>query len=293
MDAVCIKGDWGVVVSLDKDKNLEGVLIYHIRKYRGFTFILMPPMTFYNGIYLNYRNNIKNHSKITFENTIIPKLLNKLPKHDLYYQQYSPQLKNWNSLYWKKYSQSTRYSYIINTQKGEAALWDELKGNVRRNIKKSKAVCSIEDVNFERFWESLESSFNQRNKKPPFNKSVLSGLCKKMLENKVARLAVCKKNETGEVLAGTFTVSDKNCTYYVCGFYSPTNKEIGGLSYLLWQNIIDAPTSLFDFEGSMIKEIEYFFRAFGGDLTPHYKIWKVNNPIVRFLLKFKKVDLWA
>jgi len=290
MDAVCIKGDWGVVVSQDVDKNLEGVLVYHIRKYRGFTFILMPPLTFYNGIYLNYRDNIKNHSKLTYENEIIEKLITQLPKHDLYYQQYSPQITNWNNLYWKEYSQSTRYSYIIDKSIGEDKLWEGLKGNVRRNIKKAEKLCRVETVDFDTFWKSCSLSFSERGKTPPFNKEVLQRLCAAMSSNGAGKIAVCRHKETNEILAGNFTVSDKKTTYYVCGYYNPKGKEIGGLSYLLWETILKMPTQFFDFEGSMIKDIEYFFRAFGGELTPHYKVWKVHNPLLKFLLKFKKVD---
>lgn len=290
MDAVCVKGDWGVVVSQDIDKNLQGVLVYHIRKYRGFTFILMPPLTFYNGIHLIYRENVKTHSKITYENEIIEDLISRLPKHDLYYQQYSPQIKNWNTLYWKDYKQSVRYSYIIDTEEGKDKIWNGLKGNVRRNIKKAEKLCYIETVDFDTFWKSLEKSFTERGKTPPFNKTVLERVCNAMSKNNRGKISVCKHKETNEILAGNFTVSDKNSTYYICGYYNPQGKEIGGLSYLLWDNIISTQSKYFDFEGSMIKDIEYFFRAFGGELTPHYKVWKVNNALLRFLLKFKKVD---
>jgi len=290
MDAVCIKGDWGVVVAEDVDKNLEGVLVYHIRKYRGFTFILMPPMTFYNGIYLNYRKNIKQHSKITYGNEIIKKLIAQLPKHDLYYQQYSPQIQNWTPLLWEGYSQSSRYTYRIDTRQGEEQMWENLKGNVRRNIKKSEKTCVIENVDFATFWESCKESFTARQKSPPFNKKVLEDLCEAMMAKGAGQINVCKHKETGKILAGNFIAKDKNCSYYVSGFYNPEGKEIGGLSYLLWHNIKNCSTDIFDFEGSMIKEIEYFFRAFGGELTPNYKVWKIHNPLLKFLLKFKKVD---
>jgi len=288
MDAVCIKGDWGISVSQDKDQNLEGVLVYHIRKYRGFTFILMPPLTFYNGIYIKYRSNIKEHSKITFENKITEKLISQLPKHDLYYQQFHPQFSNWSSLYWKGFSQTTRYSYIIDCHKED--LWSSLKGNVRRNIKKAEIECDIESCSFDKFWESVVQAFKLRNKSVPFNKVVLQNLVMAMQKIEAGKITICRHKKTKEILAGNFIVTDKLSSYYVCGFYNPKGKEIGALSYLLWQNINTAPSKIFDFEGSMIKDVEYFFRAFGGSLCPHSRISKVHNPLLKFLLKFKKVD---
>jgi len=216
--------------------------------------------------------------------------MSQLPKHDLYYQQFSPQIKNWTPLMWEGYTQSSRYSYIVDTTKGEENLWEGLKGNVRRNIKKAEKICTIEETDFNTFWDSLNESFGARDKTPPFNKTVLKKLCESMLALGKGKINVCKHNETGKILAGNFIANDENCSYYVCGYFNPEGKEIGGLSYLLWYNIVNCSTPQFDFEGSMIKEIEYFFRAFGGELTPHYKVWKIHNPLLKFLLKFKKVD---
>ena len=81
--------------------------------------------------------------------------------------------------------------------------------------------------------------------------------------------------------------NDNKTSYYVAGFYNPKYKDSGALSYLLWNIISSRKTPYFDFEGSMIKEIEHFFRGFGGEWTPHSRIWKFNNPILAPLLKYK------
>lgn len=43
----------------------------------------------------------------------------------------------------------------------------------------------------------------------------------------------------------------------------------------------------FDFERSMIPQIERYFRGFGGQLTPYYRINKAKLPF-EILLKFFK-----
>ena len=47
----------------------------------------------------------------------------------------------------------------------------------------------------------------------------------------------------------------------------------------------------FDFEGSMLPEVEKFFRGFGGDLIPYYTINKAFLP-VEMALKFMKRELF-
>lgn len=287
MDAVCLKGSWDAVIAKDTDGNPEGVLVFHQRNYKGFKLILMPPITFYNGIHFFYKENQKDHSQITFENRVTEKLLSLLPKHDLYYQQYNPSIKNCLVQLWQKYNLSTRYTYRINADAPKEKLWDGLKGNVRRNIKKSREICVIKASDFERFWKNLEQSFRGRHN--PFQKKLLASLTSSLKEIDGCKISVCEHKETGKVMAGSIIAYDKDVSYYVCGFFNPDGKEIGALSHLLWHNITTCNTKTFDFEGSMIKEIEYFFRAFGGQLTPHYKVWKIHSPILRFIFKFKRL----
>jgi len=45
--------------------------------------------------------------------------------------------------------------------------------------------------------------------------------------------------------------------------------------------------SKFDFEGSMLPEVEKYFRGFGGNLVPYYSINKAKLPI-EIALKFVK-----
>ena len=287
MDAVCVNGDWDVVIAKDPDGNPEGILIYHYRKYRGFDLILMPALTFYNGIYFIYRNNIKLHSKTRFENRVTETLLGLLPKHDLYYQQYSPQFTNWLPQYWAGYNQSTRYTYTLSLSEDNQSLWNNLKGNVRRNIKKAEAVSKIINTDIDTFWKYLDESFKNRNN--PFQKNLLKRLTANLIPLNACKINLCYDTDSENVLAGSIIAYDNNVSYYVCGFYNPKGKEIGALSYLLWDNIINSNTQQFDFEGSMIKEVEYFFRAFGAKLTPHYRIWKINNWILKLIFKFKKL----
>ena len=287
MDAVCLNGSWDVVIAKDLDGNVEGVLVYHFRKYRGFKLILMPPLTFYNGIYFNYRKNIKPNSKIGFEIKITEKLLGQLPKHDLYYQQYSTEVNNWLPQYWAGYQQSTRYTYTLSVSDNTEELWSNLKGNVRRNIKKAEAACEVINTDVETFWNELERSYSQR--KNPFQKQLIERLYNNLSEINSCQLHLVRHKESKKILAGSFIAYDNNVSYYVCGFFNPDGKEIGALSYLLWNNITNSKTKQFDFEGSMIQEVEYFFRAFGGNLTPHYRIWKVNSWLLRLIFKFKNL----
>jgi len=291
MDLACLKGNWDVVFAEDADHNLEGIFVFHIRKYRGFTVLLMPPQTFYNGIYILPTESTKATTQISHDVKVIEKLLDKLPKHDLFYQQLSPQITNALSFIWQGYKLTTRYTYILEVEsKTEEDLWGELKTKVRNKIRKAMDLCSIKEIDFVTFWSHCEKSFSSKNQSTPFNKTVLENAYSVFHPKQQCKITACIDNASGEILASTFLSNDSEFTYYVAGYFNQERKESGALSFLLWDNITHTKTKYFDFEGSMIKNVEYFFRAFGGELTPHYKVWRINNPLLRFILKFKKLD---
>ena len=86
----------------------------------------------------------------------------------------------------------------------------------------------------------------------------------------------------GVLVAAVFCVYDSETAYYLLGA-ADRNKKNQGLNTLLLYKCIEKAKLLgcktFDFEGSMIKGVEKFFRGFGGELIPYYTINKASLPI--------------
>jgi len=291
MDAVCIKGDWDVILEKDPKGQLIGVLVYHIRRHRGFTIILMPTMTAYNGIYIFYPHGTKEHSKVSYQNKLTELLISRLPKCSMYFQQFHPSYQNWLTLYWKGYKQTTRYTYVMDKTIGEPTLRKNLKGNLRRSFKYVEEACVIEDIGFEDFWPNLEKSFLQRNREVPYNYQLLKNVFKAFEGTDQFIVKACRHKETNELISGVVLASDKITTYYISSFYLPNAKPSGSLGYVFWNSIFASDTTICDFEGSMFKEVEFFLRSFGGQLTPHYKIWKIHNPLLKLAISIFKPRL--
>lgn len=289
LDAVCVKGQWSYNIVEDPNGNLEGIQVYHYRKYRGFRFILMPMMTSYSGIYLNYPEGIKEHSKISFQHRVTNALMSQLPAHDFYYQQFLPEFSNWMPLYWKGYKQTTRYTYRIDTSRSEDEIWRQLKSNVRTNIRKAQDLYAIDSVAIDAFWKALDRSYRGRNKHNPFRKEVLTNIYQALYTEGRCQLTVARDNK-GQIHAGIMTVNDENVQFYICGFFEEDHKNKHPFSLLLWSAVRSCNQGVFDFEGSMIEDIENFFRTFGGTLIPHFKVWKTKNILLKILFKFYTPD---
>ena len=86
-----------------------------------------------------------------------------------------------------------------------------------------------------------------------------------------------------------YLVWDKKSAYYIAGGSPIDVRTTGAMPLLLWEAIkfSSKVTKHFNFEGSMIKPIERFFRAFGGEQVPYFEITKINSKFISFAKNFK------
>ncbi len=294
MDAVCVKGDWDVVLEFNGAKKLIGVLVYHYRRYMGFKLILTPPMTAYNGIHILYPDRkLNNYKKGHFTYKVSTALIEGLPKHSLYYQQYPFQYDNWLALYWKGYKQTTKYTYVIDTSIGKELVWDGLKHTVQKDILKAEQNCTIEDMDMETYLVEAENAFAEKKKALPTNKEVLRRLHQNLSPSGHMYIKVAKYNPTGEYLSGQVIVRDATTSYAIACFYKNRPEIRTTLSYIIWTCMFDRKDQIFDFEGSILQGVEQYIRSFGGTLTPHYRIHKVDNPLLRIALNVLKPNFFG
>jgi hypothetical protein len=95
-----------------------------------------------------------------------------------------------------------------------------------------------------------------------------------------ARTALFACDEAGRVHAVVYVVWDERAAYYLMGGADPRLRTSGASSLLMWEAIMRARrvTDVFDFEGSMLRPVERFFRAFGGHQTPYLDVIRANRP---------------
>jgi hypothetical protein len=86
-----------------------------------------------------------------------------------------------------------------------------------------------------------------------------------------ARTILLARDADGRVHAGGYFVHDARTTYYLMGGSNSDLRGSGAVPLLLWTAISQAAArgTAFDFEGSMLRHIELFVRAFGGNPTPY------------------------
>ena len=91
-------------------------------------------------------------------------------------------------------------------------------------------------------------------------------------------MLLAAKDKKNQVHAVCGIVYDSKCGYLLFNGSNPDVANVEANTLLVIKTIKQAAkvTEAFDFEGSMLKPIERFYRGFGGQMTPYMNIWKAN-----------------
>jgi hypothetical protein len=189
---------------------------------------------------------------------------------------------------WEKYKVTVRYTYQIQLGQNINEIMKNMSTSKRRDISKAKRdslVCKS-CLDTELISKLAISTFVDKKKNVDIN------LLKRIIENTILLnrviCRVCYKDES--VIAMSFCVYDEMSAYYLFGWHTDeyNHQGAGALSILgCIEDSIALKLKKFDFEGSMIPQIESYFRGFGGQIVPYYVV--SYGPILyELFLKFFK-----
>ena len=189
---------------------------------------------------------------------------------------------------WNKFKVTTRYTYQLDLSISEEELLVNLTSERRKNITKAQndqlTTKEIEPNTV--MLEMILSTFKRQN--IPVNRHIVEKI---LFESKKENLLATMTYDTeNRPLACNFCLIDARKATYLFGGYSTEHKHEGAGALALWRSIQLAKkreVAIFDFEGSMIPQIEKYFRGFGGELVPFYRVTK-SSYLVEVLLKTKE-----
>ena len=210
-------------------------------------------------------------------------LIDQLPRFDAFVQCFYPTATNWLPFYWKGYSQTTRYTYIIHDTRNHKKIFEDFRENIRREIRKVEKSLHIlirEEVDL--LYQLNDKFYTHNSQKVPFTYKTLEDIYQLTQQKQCGKLYFAE-DQQGNTHAGILVIWDSLSAYYLVGASDPNFKTSGALSLLLWTAIKDsaAHVKAFNFEGSMIEPVERYFRAFGGIQTPYLQISKTNSKALK------------
>lgn len=286
LDAVC-ENDWESA-TIYKGDDFHAAWVYQRSSKYLFNRILTPPLTPYHGMIINYPPEQKPATKRSFEKKTIEALIKKLPAFDYLDVNLHPELTNWHPLYSSGFSQTTRYTYRLNTTKEVGELWNNLNPSTRKAVKKARdrfGITVVESKDFESFYNLHTQTFQRKDSAPPHTKSLFQKLETACSKNNARKIFIAE-DEKGQKQSAVYLVFDEHNVYYLAGGTNPDFKNTEAATLVMWHAIEYAAKSgfkVFDFEGSMIESIASFFSAFGTEQIPYHRITKANHPLFKLI----------
>ena len=280
LDTACVGGDWDVVFDEKKGKTIAAMPFFTKRKY-GFSFITMPPFVRYMGPLL-----LSEFSGLKDQHRIYKNLVEQLPEVDSFNQTFEPGVTNWLPFYWQGFSQSTRYTYRLDISDTEA-VFNKFALDIRRNIKKADQQVSIsEEGSVADFYNVHKMTFDRQGKGVPYPLPVFEKHLNALMERGLARMFFAR-DEQNRIHAVSCLVHDGDLAYYHLSGGDPALRKSGAGILLVWHIIRYAReawgVNTFDFEGSMIKNIEQVWHRAGAYQVPYFNVRKSNSGMFRFL----------
>lgn len=189
---------------------------------------------------------------------------------------------------WSGYKILTRYTYTLELSIDQASLFEGMSSKTRNAISKAErdGVEVTDQVDLDEVLDILESSYARNRasfQREQFERLIQSGSSAGILECEVAKF-------NGKSVATGIFLYDSKRTYYIAGGYRQQNGHNGAGALAIWSGILAAQkrgAEVFDFEGSMIPEVEKFFRGFGGQMVRYHQVNKAPFWL-EVLLKFKR-----
>jgi hypothetical protein len=277
----------------DEHQLIGGFYFLNTKKF-GFTFLKLPPYTPHCGLF--FSSDSKNNSSVNnFSKEVMNEVCTFLSnqKSALTILAFPSNIIDFQHFIWEKYKVIPNYTYRINLERSIEDIksnFDSKNRNVINKAIKEDVVVTENTLSKDQLFKFFMDSLNTTDAN--IYDVELKHIFTKFADDTNSFSVTARKGD--EVLGNVFCVFDKSNCYYLLG---GVNKKSGvqGVNNILVQKSIEKAKELgcktFDFEGSMLKGVEKFFRSFGPDLVPYFTVNKASLPL-EILLKFKKRELF-
>jgi lipid II:glycine glycyltransferase (peptidoglycan interpeptide bridge formation enzyme) len=247
----------------------------------------MPQLTQKLGI-LFAPAEVKYAEGIAAQHRLTEELIGRLAPGVTINQGFHENFPGWLPFYWHGYQQTTRYTYILDDLSDTEAVWSRMRSGMRRVVRKAqKGGLHIRDTgDLEYFYRVNMKTFARQGMDPPYSLNLVQRIDDACKRNAGRKMFIAEGAD-GRAHAGIYIVYDQRSAILLLSGGDEELRSSGAGALLTWEAIRFAATvsKTFDFEGSMIRPIESFYRAFGGRQVPYCRIWGRDGGSTRSRLR--------
>jgi hypothetical protein len=220
-------------------------------------------------------------------------LIEQLGDTASFHQNFHENFTDWLPFYWQGYTQTARYTYVLEDISDLTSVWNGMRPNHRRDIRKAtkSGIRIIDTLDTEAFLELNRKTFTRQGREPLASDELILRLDRACCAN-AGRKIFAGVDSEGRIHAAVYIAWANDTAYYLMGGSEPDLRKSGAQLLALWEAVIFASSvaKRFDFEGSMLRQVEHGFRRFGAKQVPYFSITKVP-PVPTSLSGFLKASI--
>ena len=263
LDAVA-PGAWDAV-TVTKDGEVVGRLPYVRMRRFGLTILGQPLLTQFLGPWIKPGTG-KASTRLEREYELMRALIAALPRHDVFFQEFHHSITSCLPFYWQGFSQSARYTYVLDELDDRDKIWGGFRQEVRTRIRKAEQQVVVREIDdIEPFIILNRMTYERQGMAMPYSAELVRRVDAACSARKVRRITLAEGAD-GTPHAAMYVVWDAESAYLLMSGSDPRLRHSGAVNLLTWEAIQFARqvTRRFDFEGSMLLPVERFIRGFGG-----------------------------
>ncbi len=282
LDACIPPGKWSFVWVKEED-GAFGIWPYFIKKKSIFNYITMPHLCKWMGPLTNVESQPERKLKL------IKALIAKMPEHHHFTQNL---FYNNTAIEFEEYEQKQAYSYQLDLTRDIELIFSKINSDYRNNkIPKAKDLKLVIDAPIDDIIEMQMASYTYAKFDIPFDEKYVRKHVKNILKKKRGMILSMRDDEDN-LYASMFLIWDSHRAYYHLAGMNPKLRKNGASIRLIWEcikyskEVIGA--SVFDFEGSMIPNLERVRRNFGAEKIYYKNISRTPSKLFG-LMKMVKI----
>jgi hypothetical protein len=258
-------GAWGIA-TVGHGADLQARLPYVLTRRPFFSFIRQPHLTQTLGPWFRDVGG-RSISALGREHQLAAELVAQLPRCDFFSMNFHHAITNWLPYTWQRFEMVPKVTYVLEKLGTKDELWGGLAPNIRREIRKAeKRVEIVRSDDLDLFVRLNQKTFERQQMAIPYSPTTLRRVHDACARRGAGQIYFARDAEQ-RYHAAIYIVRDDRSAFYLSGGADASLRTSGAHSLLMWNAILDASltSKQFNFEGSVIRGIERFLRAFGGE----------------------------
>lgn len=276
--------EWEVLLARNKQGEIEAVMPFVTGTRLGWRYAIKPQLTQYTGVWIKDIEGVTVAERLSREKKLQNDLIAQLEakKFAFFDLKFPLTYTFWSPFYWAGYRQETHYTYRIEDLSDLKKVFAEFDITKQNKIHKAeKASITIDfEMSADELYDLQCTQLDERGSKDVLSRALMRSVVDTSRRRGQGLIARAKDPE-GHTHAAVFVAWDKHSAYDLVTAIHPDFRSSGASTLMIWEAMreLHDKTQAWDFEGSMIENVESSFRQFGGVPVPYYEIYKKSKLI--------------